>query len=46
MGSLVIPIINLNGAVVQMYGRKINDHLRPGTGSITCICWGHGKSVE
>ena len=31
VGSLVIPIINLNGAVVQMYGRKINDHLRPGT---------------
>jgi DNA primase catalytic core len=31
VGSLVIPIINLNGEVVQMYGRKINDHLRPGT---------------
>jgi DNA primase catalytic core len=31
VGSLVIPILNLNGDVVQMYGRKINDHLRPGT---------------
>ena len=31
VGSLVIPIINLNGDVVQMYGRKIRDNLRPGT---------------
>ena len=31
VGSLVIPILNLNGDVVQMYGRKIRDHLRPGT---------------
>jgi DNA primase len=31
VGSLVIPILNLNGEVVQMYGRKINDRLRPGT---------------
>ena len=31
VGSLVIPILNLNGDVVQMYGRKVNDHLRPGT---------------
>ena len=31
VGSLVIPICNLNGEVVQMYGRKINSHLRPGT---------------
>jgi DNA primase len=31
VGSLVIPILNLNGEVVQMYGRKIRDHLRPGT---------------
>ena len=31
VGSLVIPILNLNGDVVQMYGRKINDRLRPGT---------------
>jgi DNA primase catalytic core len=31
VGSLVIPIINLDGEVVQMYGRKIRDHLRPGT---------------
>jgi len=30
-GSLVIPILNLDGEVVQMYGRKINDNLRAGT---------------
>ncbi len=30
-GSLVIPIINLDGDVVQMYGRKINTGLRAGT---------------
>ena len=31
VGSLVIPIVNLNGDVVQMYGRKIHSRLRPGT---------------
>jgi DNA primase catalytic core len=30
-GSLVIPVLNLEGAVVQMYGRKITPNLRPGT---------------
>jgi DNA primase len=30
-GSLVIPIIDGNGAVTEVYGRKLNDHLRPGT---------------
>ncbi|HEY1525801.1 MAG TPA: toprim domain-containing protein [Candidatus Angelobacter sp.] len=30
-GSLVIPIFNLNGEVVQMYGRKITANLRAGT---------------
>jgi DNA primase catalytic core len=30
-GSLVVPILNLDGDVVQMYGRKINDNLRAGT---------------
>ena len=30
-GSLVVPILNLEGDVVQMYGRKINDNLRAGT---------------
>jgi DNA primase len=30
-GSLVIPVMNLEGDVVQMYGRKINDNLRDGT---------------
>jgi len=28
VGSLVIPIFDLSGQVVQMYGRKINDNLR------------------
>jgi DNA primase len=31
VGSLTIPIVDLNGEVVQMYGRKINSYLRPGT---------------
>jgi DNA primase catalytic core len=30
-GSLVIPVVNLEGDVVQLYGRKINDNLREGT---------------
>jgi DNA primase catalytic core len=30
-GSLVVPVFNLAGEVVEMYGRKINDNLRAGT---------------
>ncbi|HTW59554.1 MAG TPA: CHC2 zinc finger domain-containing protein [Terriglobales bacterium] len=30
-GSVVIPICDLSGQVVQMYGRKITPNLRPGT---------------
>jgi DNA primase catalytic core len=30
-GSLVIPILNLEGEAVQMYGRKITPNLRAGT---------------
>ena len=30
-GSLVIPIVAPNGEVTEVYGRKINDHLREGT---------------
>jgi DNA primase catalytic core len=30
-GSLVVPVVNLEGDVVQLYGRKINDNLREGT---------------
>ena len=30
-GSLVVPIFDETGGVVQMYGRKINDNLRAGT---------------
>jgi DNA primase catalytic core len=30
-GSLVVPIFNLNGEMVQMYGRKITTNLRTGT---------------
>ena len=29
-GSLVIPVFNLDGEVVQMYGRKITPNLRRG----------------
>jgi DNA primase catalytic core len=30
-GSLVIPVMDADGGVVQLYGRKIRDDLRPGT---------------
>ncbi|MGH2363060.1 MAG: toprim domain-containing protein, partial [Chloroflexota bacterium] len=30
-GSLMIPITDADGVAVQLYGRKIRDHLRPGT---------------
>ncbi len=30
-GSVVVPIVDAQGQVVELYGRKINDHLRPGT---------------
>ena len=30
-GSIVIPVISPEGEVTEVYGRKINDNLRPGT---------------
>jgi len=30
-GSIVIPVIDPSGEVTEVYGRKINDNLRPGT---------------
>ena len=30
-GSLVIPVLNLQGEVTEVYGRKITEGLRPGT---------------
>jgi DNA primase len=30
-GSLVVPVLDEAGNVTEVYGRKINDHLRPGT---------------
>jgi DNA primase catalytic core len=30
-GSLVIPVIAADGEVTEVYGRKLSDHLRPGT---------------
>jgi DNA primase catalytic core len=30
-GSLVVPVLDETGAVVEVYGRKIRDDLRPGT---------------
>ncbi|MFC1641670.1 CHC2 zinc finger domain-containing protein [Myxococcota bacterium] len=30
-GSLVIPVLDEQGRVTEMYGRKVNDHLRAGT---------------
>lgn len=32
-GSLVVPLFDAGGAVVDLYGRKIRDDLRPGTPS-------------
>ena len=30
-GSIVIPVLDENGIITEIYGRKINDNLRPGT---------------
>ncbi len=30
-GCIVVPVFDREGNVVEMYGRKINDYLRPGT---------------
>lgn len=30
-GSIVIPVLDESGQVLEVYGRKINDHLRKGT---------------
>jgi DNA primase len=30
-GSIVIPVISASGEVTEVYGRKVNDHLRAGT---------------
>lgn len=30
-GSIVIPVISASGEVTEVYGRKVNDHLRTGT---------------
>ncbi|MBS0613506.1 MAG: toprim domain-containing protein [Proteobacteria bacterium] len=30
-GSLVIPVIGAGGQITEVYGRKLNDNLRPGT---------------
>lgn len=31
VGSLVIPVVGLDGTVTELYGRKLRDDLRPGT---------------
>jgi DNA primase len=31
MGSVVFPVLSLEGSVTEIYGRKINDNLRAGT---------------
>ena len=36
-GSIVVPVLNESGQVVEMYGRKVRDNLRKGRPS-TCIC--------
>ena len=37
-GSLVIPLLDEYGKVVQLYGRKVRDDLRKGTPRSTCTC--------
>jgi hypothetical protein len=38
-GSIVIPVIAPSGEITEVYGRKINDNLRPAR-RCTCICRG------
>ena len=45
-GSLVIPVINLDGDVVQMYGRKITPNLREGTPDHLYLPGPHARGVE
>jgi DNA primase catalytic core len=40
-GSLVIPVLNLAGDVVEMYGRKITPNLREGTPNHLYLPGGH-----
>ena len=44
-GSVVIPIFDASGQVVEMYGRKITPGLREGTPLGTCICRVHIRGV-
>ena len=30
-GSLVVPVVDAHGQVIEIYGRKMLDNLRPGT---------------
>ena len=39
VGSIVVPLLNKHGEVVQMYGRKVRDNLRAGTASHLYLGW-------
>uniref|UniRef100_UPI0036DB127B CHC2 zinc finger domain-containing protein n=1 Tax=Photorhabdus sp. RM322S TaxID=3342825 RepID=UPI0036DB127B len=41
-GSLVVPVINPQGQIQEIYGRKIGDHLRAGTPSHLYLPGVHG----
>ncbi|WP_326490162.1 toprim domain-containing protein, partial [Pectobacterium versatile] len=41
-GSLVVPVIDLNGQVRELYGRKVGDRLRAGTPNHLYLPGPHG----
>ncbi|UEM40421.1 DNA primase [Pectobacterium aquaticum] len=41
-GSLVVPVIDLNGQVRELYGRKVGDRLRAGTPNHLYLPGSHG----
>ncbi|EHW5551977.1 toprim domain-containing protein, partial [Escherichia coli] len=41
-GSLVVPVMDLNGQIREMYGRKITDRLRSGTALHLYLPGAHG----
>jgi DNA primase len=51
-GSLVVPVFDASGDVAEVYGRKINDHLREGTPKHLYLpgphrgVWNHDAIVE
>jgi len=44
-GSIVIPVISAGGEITEVYGRKINEGLRPAP-PITCTCRSPPRRLE